>query len=269
MKTLGIVVSSLCLLSLAVLAEGPPTDKFVGGGGPMPSLLFLNLDDLNEAIVDGGYPQLSPILFANGGGGYGGLIDGFRVGGFGLGGDTTSISDSRYVTLDLEYGGLLIENAVQSEADFTILCGALLGFGSLDLHFVEGEPETFEEAVANPFISSISKEFYAAQPYIAVEAKPFSWMWLRFQVGYLWTLPGKWNYGDTAFSGPPQTLGGPTVGIMIRFGGSDPYIDLDHVDAALDEISEEIDALDDSAASDEAEIQPADAAEEPDEAENE
>jgi hypothetical protein len=268
MKIVLTTLLLFCLIPFVGLADDSSDELFVGGGGPMPTLLFLDLEDLNGAITDGGYPQLTEILFANGGGGYGGMLDGFRIGGYGLGGDTSAVSGSRSVTLNMEYGGLLMENAVSNNDDFTVVVGTLLGLGSLDLHFVIEAPETFEEAIANPFISSISKDFYAVHPYIAFEAKPLSWMWTRFQVGYLWTLAGDWSFEEAEFTGPPRSLGGLTLGIMIRFGGGDPFLDLDEVEAALDELSEELDALDDSD-SDATEAVPTDVVEEPVEDETE
>ena len=88
MKTTLILMFLLCLVPFSGFADEEPTelgesaeleefeDQYVGGGGPMPTLLFLDLEDLNSAIIDAGYPQISQVLFANGGGGYGGALDG-------------------------------------------------------------------------------------------------------------------------------------------------------------------------------------------------
>lgn len=211
----------------------------------MPTLLFLDLDDLNGAITDAGYPQIDQVLFANGGGGYVGALDGIRIGGFGVGGSNLSASESRSVSFDLAYGGMMIETAVQAEDNFTAVLGTMLGFGSLDLRFVSGLPETFEDAVGNPFVSSMTKEFFAIQPYIAFESKPFSWMWVRFQLGFLWTLADDWTFEEAEFTGPPRTLGGLTATLMLRFGGGG-QLPLEDLEAALDELAQELEALDDS-----------------------
>ncbi|MCK4570409.1 hypothetical protein KAT84_00530 [Candidatus Bipolaricaulota bacterium] len=263
MKITLILMFLLCLVLFSGFADEEPAelgefaeleevaefgefeDQYVGGGGPMPTLLFLDFEDLNGAITDAGYPQISQVLFANGGGGYGGALDGLRIGGFYIGGDTMSASESRSVSLNMGYGGMMIEKAVRSDDDFTVVLGTMLGFGSLDLRFISNLPETFEDAVANPFLSSMSKEFYVVQPYVAFESKPYSWMWARFQLGFLWTLADKWTFEETEFAGPPRTFGGLTASLMIRFGGSGLF-PLDEMETALDELVEEPDAPDDS-----------------------
>lgn len=268
MKTTLILILLLCMATFTGFANEDSSDTFFGGGGPMPTLLFLDLEDLNDAITDGDYPQLTQVLFGNGGGGYGGAKDGLRIGGFGLAGDTLSLSDTRSVSFDMQYGGMIIEKAVRNDKDFTVVLGTLLGFGCLDLRFVNGVPSTFEDAIATPFVSSMSKDFYAVQPYIAFESNPFSWMSARFQLGFLWTLADQWAFENVEFAGPPRTLGGLTATLMLRFGGGGQFPDLDEVEAALDELSEELDALDDSD-SDPTEAIPTEVIEEPAEAETE
>ena len=101
MKITLLLVLLLALAPFATLADDLPSGLFIGGGGPMPTLLFLDLEDLNSAITNVGYPQINQVLYANGGGGYGGQLDGLRIGGFGLGGNTISASGSRSVSFDL------------------------------------------------------------------------------------------------------------------------------------------------------------------------
>lgn len=261
MKTMLVLVLAACLLTVTAFADdeavgleesalAEPVElaesagNLGGGGGPMPTLLFLDLEDLNGAITGAGYPQLDQVLFAMGGGGYGGALDGLRIGGFGVGGDSLSTTGSRSVSLDLGYGGMIIEKAVTTEENFTVVLGAMLGGGALDLRFISNLPETFEDAVNNPFVSSMTKEFYAIQPYIAFESKPYSWMWARFQLGFLWTLAGDWSFEEVEFAGPPRTLGGLTASLMIRFGGGG-QLPIEDLGAALDDLAKELDALDD------------------------
>lgn len=243
MKTTLILMFLLCLVPFAGLCESAGSTEYVGGGGPMPTLLFLDLEDLNGAITDADYPQISQVLFANGGSGYGGALDGLRIGGFYIGGNTTSASETRSVSLDTGYGGMMIEKAVRSDDDFTVVLGTMLGVGNLDLRFISNLPESFEDAVASPFVSSMSKEFYVVQPYIAFESKPCSWMWARFQLGFLWTLADKWVFEETEFAGPPRTFSGLTASLMLRFGGSGLF-PLDEMEEALDQLVEELETLD-------------------------
>jgi len=267
MKMTLILALSLCVLTLAVFGDDEPAEftepmestvRYGGGGGPMPSLLFLDLDDLNDAITDADYPQISQVLFATGGGGYGGDLDGIRIGGFGIAGDTLSVSASRSVSFDLAYGGMMIEKATHTEDNFTVVLGTMLGFGNLDLRFISSLPETFEDAVNNPFVSSMTKGFYAVQPYIAFESKPYSWMWARFQLGFLWTLAGDWSFEDAEFPGPPRALGGLTASLMIRFGSGGQIL-LEDVEAALEEMAGELEVLEDSDHDSEPDPQPTEA----------
>lgn len=258
MKT-ALILLLLCLVPVLGFAGEKPAEAFFGGGGPMPTLLFLDLEDLNHVITGEGFPQLSQVLFANGGGGYGGIVDGLRLGGFGLSADTLSVSDSQSISLDMSYGGLMIEKAVRNDADFTVVLGTLLGFGSLDLRIIDGVPSTFADAIATPFISAMSKDFYAVQPYIAFESNPFSWMSARFQLGFLWALADPWAFEENVFAGPPRTLTGLTATLMLRFGGAD-RIAMEEVEAAIEELSQELESWD--APSPEAtEPEPADPAE--------
>ena len=62
MKTTLILVLLLFLLPLTTIADDNPTEDFFGGGGPMPTLMFLDLEDLNSAITSAGYPQLTQVF---------------------------------------------------------------------------------------------------------------------------------------------------------------------------------------------------------------
>jgi len=138
--------------------------------------------------------------------------------------------------------------------------GTLLGFGGLDLRVIDGVPSTFADAIASPFISSMSKNFYAVQPYIAFESNPFSWMSARFQLGFLWALSDPWEFEEAAFAGPPHTISGLTATLMLRFGGGD-RIPLEEVEEAIEELTQELEALDEPA-SEPAESESVDPAEE-------
>jgi len=83
------------------------------------------------------------------------------------------------------------------------------------------------------------------QLYAAFESKPCEWMWARFQVGVLWTLTDDWSFEQVEFAGPPHRLGGLTASLMIRFGGGEG-IPREDLEAALEELSEELEALDES-----------------------
>jgi len=152
MRTTLIVVLSLCLLAIGASVANGSGNVFGGGTGPMPTLLFLDLEDLNCALTQAGYPQIGQVLFATGSGGYWGTLDGVRIGGFGVGGDNVSELQSRSASFNMKYGGMMVEKAVQTQDDFTVVLGTMFGLGSASLRLIDSLPTTFDEAVGHPFI---------------------------------------------------------------------------------------------------------------------
>ena len=220
MRASGLIlaIATLLVVSCAVGADGSE-DGTPGGGGPTPSILFLDFGGLNGAVTAAGYPRISEVLFVMGGSGYGGRADGIRFGGLGGGGATTSRNGERSVRLDLDYYGFLVEKAAASDSGLTIVLGAMLGGGSLDLRLIDRFPDSFEDALGAPYVASMTKGFYMLQPYVAFEARPLSWMSARFQLGFLWALTDPWAFEEAEFSGPPRTLTGLVASLTVQFGG--------------------------------------------------
>ena len=220
MRFLGTVLAVVLMLAiLGAVGASEPQDEVAGGGGLMPSILFLDLGEVNAAVTAAGYPRINELLFTMGGGVHGGRIGGVRLGGVGGSGATTSRIGERSVRFGLDYYGLLIEKATASDAGLTVVLGTLLGGGSLDLRLIDRFPDSFEDAVGAPYVASMTKELYALQPYIAFEARPLSWMATRFQLGFLWALTDPWAFEEVEFSGPPRTLTGLVASLTVQFGG--------------------------------------------------
>ena len=213
------------LLGLAFLVSPVASAATVGGGGPMPSVFFLTLDDLNEVLVDSGYPSLPGLMFLWQAGGHAGDVDGVRIGGYGGTGDLNATQEGRSVALEMIYGGLSLEKGVRADDEMVLVLGTLLGGGTLDLTLVRYLPSSFQGAVETPYVSSMSKGFFAVQPYVAFETQPLSWLWSRLQIGFLWTLTGDWEFESAGFPGPPSSLGGLSVQMMFRFGPAEPDIE--------------------------------------------
>jgi hypothetical protein len=216
---LAVLIIVLCGVGLAAANDG--SLAALGGGGPMPGVVFLELSDLNQITAEAGYPALREVVLLMGGGGYAGATYGVRVGGLGFGGSTEASAGDRSVTLSVDYGGLLIEKGVRADGDLTVVLGSLLGGGSLDLRLVKNLPGSFSDAVTSPYVSTLSRDFFAVQPYVAFEVRPLSWAWARLQFGLLWTLAEPWTFESAEFFGPPRSFGGFTAQIMIRFGVPD------------------------------------------------
>ncbi len=219
MRAYGLLlaITLIWAISCAVGANGP--ESGVGGGGPMPSILFLDLGGLNAAVTAVGYPRISEVLFTMGGSGYGGWSEGVRFGGVGGSGATISRDGERSVRFGLETYGLMIEKVAASDSGLTIVLGTVLGGGSLDLRLIDRFPDSFEDAIGAPYVASMTKQFYGLQPYVAFEARPLSWMATRFQLGFLWALTDPWAFEEAEFSGPPRTLTGLVASLTVQFGG--------------------------------------------------
>jgi len=213
-----LVIAMVLTIPFAVAADSPE-DGAGGGGGPMPSILFLDLGGLNEAVTSADYPRISEVLFTMGASGYGGRAGGVRFGGTGSSGATTSRNDERSVRLELETYGFLIEKAAVSDSGLTIILGTVLGGGSLDLRLIDRFPDSFDDAVGAPYVASMTKDFYSLQPYVAFEARPLSWMATRFQLSFLWALTDPWTFEEVEFAGPPRTLTGLVASLTVQFGG--------------------------------------------------
>jgi ketosteroid isomerase-like protein len=97
--------------------------------------------------------------------------------------------------------------------------GVVLGGGEVDLKLRDHSPVSFEDAVANPATTTLSRGFLSAEPYIRFQVQPLMWLGLKLHLGYLFTLPGGWEEGGQEISGPSLNLTGPFVGISIAFGG--------------------------------------------------
>jgi len=218
MRFLGKFFAIVIVLAIpcAVAADGPQDGA---GGGPMPSILFLDLGGLNDAVTAAGYPRVSEVLFTMGGSGYGGRSNEIRFGGVGAGGATTSRSGERSVRFGLEYYGLFVEKATASDSGLTVVLGTVMGGGSLDLRLIDRFPDSFGDAVGAPYVASMTKDFYSVQPYVAFEARPLRWMATRFQLGFLWALTDPWTFEAVEFSGPPRTLTGLVASLTVQFGG--------------------------------------------------
>jgi len=206
----------LLLLAGPLCAEDDPAA--LGGGGPTPSILFLRLEPLNSALAAAGYPRITEVFLTLGGSGLGGSHGGVRVGGTGASGATTARDGERSVRLSLDLYGLFIEKVAGVEDDLTVVLGAMLGGGNLDLRLIHRVPDTFEDAVGTPYLASMSKRLYAVEPYVAFETQPFSWLATRLQFGLLWTLTDRWTFEDAEFSGPPRTMTGLVASLTLRFG---------------------------------------------------
>ena len=243
-----VIVALLCLFPFVGLADdeklGKPVTGF-GFGGPLIGLFTVELgsedeaDSINGILAANGYGPLPERMVTFGGGGGGGVIGGFSFGGSGWGGSVTSIRAGKKAELSLGFGGMDIAYVVGGNDRSLLLIGAVLGGGGLDLKLRERIPESFEDAVANPTTTTLSQGFFAAEPYVAFQVQPLSWLGFEVHLGYLFTLAGSWEEGGQEIEGPALELSGPFVGLSIAFGGIGGVDMKEDIEDILEEVPED------------------------------
>ena len=216
-----VVVASLFIgLPFAGLANDDSERQITGFGfgGPMIGLFTLDLAEINEVLKNNDYAPLAEQLITFGGGGGAGVIGGFSFGGTGWGGSLNSHQEGKKAELSLGFGGMDVAYVVGGNERSLLSIGVVLGGGEVDLKLRDHFPVSFEDAVANPTTTTLSRGFLSAEPYIRFQVQPLMWLGLKLHLGYVFTLPGGWEEGGQEISGPSLNLTGPFVGISITFG---------------------------------------------------
>lgn len=191
----------------------------IGGGGFMPVLYFPDLSALNAELSAHGFGGFSGPLPLWGGGGFGGLLSGPRLGGMGYGGEISVRRGEKTATLSFSAGGFLTERALFAEGNMALGFGLLLGGGSAELELIFRAPSSFEEALATPTSTRLSRGFFALEPYLTLELFLFDWAFLKVQVGYLLALGDGWKAGGFDLGGVPASLSAPVLHFFVNFGG--------------------------------------------------
>jgi ketosteroid isomerase-like protein len=211
------------MLFLSVLPLGSATSHGqsigFGFGGPTIGLFTVDLSTVNAVLVDNGYGPLDGELITFGGGGGGGVSRGFSVGGTGWGGSVASLQGDRKAELSLGLGGVDIAYVLGGTERALLSLGAVLGGGGLDLELRDRFPESFEDAVATPTTTTLSRSFFAAEPYVSIHIQPSFWLGVAMRAGYLLTLPDHWTEGGREITGPSLDIAGPHISVSIAFGG--------------------------------------------------
>jgi hypothetical protein len=139
----------------------------------------------------------------NFGGGGGVIVDGFFLGGFGLGGalPRTTVNERR-VTPGFGYGGLWLGYVYPSEKAIHFYSSVKVGWGAVAINF-----EDFN-------LSGDASSFFALTPEAGVELNLFRWFRLVAAAGY------RWVNGYEPIAGITQSeLRGVTGSLTLRFGG--------------------------------------------------
>ncbi|MCS7240733.1 MAG: hypothetical protein NZ651_05775 [Candidatus Bipolaricaulota bacterium] len=213
------IILALVVLGVGVWAQEP---LGIGGGGFMPVFLFPNLQELNEELSQAGFGEFDSPLVLWGGCGFGGFLTGSRFGGMGYGGDITVSSGEKSAQLSLGVGGFVMEQGLVAQERAALSLGLMIGGGSAELLLVFHKPSSFGEALATPASTSLSRGFFALQPYVSAELFLLDWMFVKVNVGYLFSWGDPWEISGTAVAGPPGQLSAMVFQVFIVFGGKAP-----------------------------------------------
>ena len=239
-----VLLLGLPFVGLANHEDVEETAMGFGFGGPLIGLFVLDLgsgDDqktVNGILAANGYGPLPERMVTFGGGGGGGVIGGFSFGGSGWGGTIDSLREGKKAELALGFGGMNIAYAVGGNDRSLLLIGAVLGGGGLDLELRDRIPVDFEDAVADPTTVTLSQGFFAAEPYVAFQVQPLSWLGFEVHLGYLFSLAGSWEEGGQEIAGPTLEVSGAFVGLSIAFGGIGETDTKEDIGDILEEVPE-------------------------------
>lgn len=223
--SLAVLLPALLIGLTLILAQaqetGPagPEEEGLGGGGPLPGVILLNLAGLNECLGANGYAPLPEMIFVMGGGGWGGEVRGLRFGGLGWGGEVSSLAGQKAAKLSIGFGGFMIERGLSAGPGYSLSVGAVIGGGGADLELLDHRSSSFEDAISNPANTALTRGFFGLQAYAGLEFALLDWIMLKLSLGYLWTFGEPWQQAGLPLIGPPETLSAPLVQVMIAFGG--------------------------------------------------
>lgn len=181
-----------------------------GGGGITPTWFFLNTQNLNSALAEKGFPQLSEDgLFMFGGHGYAYIliIPNLRIGGMGFGGTLEERRDRaglyQSTRLDVGAGGVTIEYVIPF-GRFHIALGGMIGGGSYTLTMTQAENANkswgglFPTAMeTNPQgRHELERSFLAWQPGLTLEYAVHPFVLLGLTGGWYGSSGGEWRLDD-------------------------------------------------------------------------
>ncbi|MDD5766920.1 MAG: hypothetical protein PHW79_11820 [Candidatus Marinimicrobia bacterium] len=212
-----------------------------GGGGWDWYYLPLNVDVLNTQLAKIGLPAFADQMILSGGGGWGFIGRGIRIGGLGASGTVSSFGiptggngSQIDVTLSLSYGGFLIEKVFHPFNNSEIYLGATLGGGSTSMKFSKSSQNiswnyiwengysSADSLVFSDHQSEMSSGFFWAMPNIGFRYNIFRWFAVGADVGYFYqhTDEQKWKMENKVVVGVPKIdFSGVVYRVNFYFGG--------------------------------------------------
>jgi len=221
---------SLCLMltfATTALAHGP----FDGGGGFILSGSLIDWSQLEGRFGDtlditGDFDFNDRETYLQyGGGGFGGSD--FRIGAFGLGSKwtypTTGESPFDRVMIGFDIHGLWMEQFISEFDRGGLSIGATLGMADLQLDLIQDFTGTFDEFIVEPPLKfAMKRTYWYIQPFVSTEVQIFDFMALKMTGTYFQGISfGEWELldGQEVAEGPMDSIGFPSLQIMLLFGG--------------------------------------------------
>jgi hypothetical protein len=193
-----------------------------GAGGWDFYLMDLNADALNTKLSTIGLNPFDEQIFMTGGGGWGFIGHGIRIGGMGAHGrlvssgkpDVPALNLSKNVTLSINYGGFTIDKVFHPLNKTELYLGTMIGGGNAQLNFKQwGGPLDWDQlwngfdndSLAatgfqySDYQNKIECGYFVMLPYVGFRYNFFRWAALGVNVGYLymhqnqdgWEMDGK------------------------------------------------------------------------------
>lgn len=208
--------------------------KFSIAGGPIFGWHIPSVSDLNTEMQKIGLPKFSSNgFFAVGGGGFIDVpvVKGLRIGGLGLG--FTQENSTEFPTivksakLSYNMGGLSVEYVHKISSMFDYSLGGVIGLGSLKLSISQYSknlqnwnignisPDSLSTNSSNSY--NYSKTLFTLQPQVGMGYQMFSFLYLKLNAGYVFTVSGDWKLNDNlTVSNVPSGIKGD--GFQVNLG---------------------------------------------------
>lgn len=192
-----------------------------GAGGFALGALKLDLGGLNAKLEANGFAPLNETVFIIGGGGSGGTKD-WTIGGFGGGGEVTSVKDGRTASLSIGFGGMHVQRYTYV-GSLALSGGLMLGGGGAEIRRSTGSPNDADAAIGHSYDTVLSSGFMALAPTAGVRIPLNEWIHLQAEGSYLFTV-GKWEHLGKTITDLPS-ISGPMFRVGLLFGGSAPDLE--------------------------------------------
>ena len=186
-------------------------------------MLWVDLGELNDVLVQHGYAPLPERLLLTGG-----MCPDcasedwrwrWRWGGGALFGRTSSRTEpgDREAALGLDLGGAFLSRPLLSRGRSILQIGLFLGFGRATLELLNRRTDAFADALETPTHLVARRDLFAVEPFAEFEVRLSSRLGVRLQGGYLWTFGGAWRLGPDELGDLTLELRGYSLRLLLTF----------------------------------------------------